>query len=355
MLHDAIQFSFPTVVCCVLMLIFIAFDRSFRRRTSMLFVYAIIVVMCLVFIDNKDLFMADPWANTFFRRFVSALGYTLRPLVAILVTAIFLRREKTMYHYMLIPFVLNAFCSILSVFNGWVFFYDAAGHFQRGPLGVLPFIVSAFYVLTMAYMSLSRFGKHLNSENIVMLVIAAFSVLGTAMDATFGYSGMLNTVCALGITFYYLYLHVRTYSRDPLTSALSRRVFYLNSEKPSSTGMWVVSIDLNDLKKINDTGTHAAGDKALSTLSGAIYDNLKRGCELYRMGGDEFAILCKGLAESEVNAMVQSVREALADTPYSFAYGTAWCSKDGSLDETYALADAKMYGDKERSKSDDGK
>ncbi len=70
------------------------------------------------------------------------------------------------------------------------------------------------------------------------------------------------------------------------------------SEKRTITA--VVSVDMNDLKKINDTQSHSAGDLALTTVAECLTKNRVRNKKVYRIGGDEFAIFYRGQTEEDV-------------------------------------------------------
>lgn len=77
-----------------------------------------------------------------------------------------------------------------------------------------------------------------------------------------------------------------------MTRTLNRHSFYRDVEVFKHNLNAVLSIDLNDLKSINDSMGHAAGDKAIVTTEECIQKRLVKGCYLYRTGGDEFIVLC---------------------------------------------------------------
>src|SRR5665213_2538507 len=92
-------------------------------------------------------------------------------------------------------------------------------------------------------------------------------------------------------------------TRDPLTGLANRRMLHdrfdelraarhldRRKNEPSRTAslLWV---DLDNLKPINDTGGHSAGDEVLIKLAGIISSNIRRDDTAARIGGDEFAVL----------------------------------------------------------------
>lgn len=70
-----------------------------------------------------------------------------------------------------------------------------------------------------------------------------------------------------------------------------------------------MSLDLNGLKKINDTAGHHAGDLALVTVSKCISDCISNHSQAYRIGGDEFVVLFF----SENAAVVPDIEKKIND------------------------------------------
>ena len=120
----------------------------------------------------------------------------------------------------------------------------------------------------------------------------------------------------------------------------------------------IIMIDLNFLKKLNDTYGHERGDFALETLAGYIRDVFK-GCENYRIGGDEFAVLALKDKVNELSALTEKFKQTLIDKeggqPWesisaAIGYAIYDKQKDRSFDDVYKRADAAMYAEKTRMK-----
>jgi diguanylate cyclase (GGDEF)-like protein len=84
---------------------------------------------------------------------------------------------------------------------------------------------------------------------------------------------------------------------DPLTGANMRRLFEpnllreLRNALQARSHMSILMLDLDGLKKINDTGGHAAGDAALAAFGRLLRRSLRSGDSVWRFGGDEFAVI----------------------------------------------------------------
>ncbi len=104
---------------------------------------------------------------------------------------------------------------------------------------------------------------------------------------------------------------------DHLTGLLNRRGFEerlglalesLSGERPS---LAVILLDLDDLKQINDTGGHFAGDAALRSVADALRRGVRQYDHIARVGGDEFAVLLPGMDATRASAIADRVRQDL--------------------------------------------
>jgi diguanylate cyclase (GGDEF)-like protein len=79
---------------------------------------------------------------------------------------------------------------------------------------------------------------------------------------------------------------------DALTGLPNRAAFeQLISDVPAGQHYSMMAIDLDDLKFVNDTLGHAAGDKRITQVARAVQGALRGGDAVARIGGDEFAVL----------------------------------------------------------------
>lgn len=93
---------------------------------------------------------------------------------------------------------------------------------------------------------------------------------------------------------------------DPLTNAYNRRAavsdLKLKFEKFKTTGLSpaIILIDIDDFKKINDTYGHDEGDIVLKNIVGTLKSSIRSTDNLYRLGGEEFLLVCDNLKENNV-------------------------------------------------------
>jgi diguanylate cyclase (GGDEF)-like protein len=153
--------------------------------------------------------------------------------------------------------------------------------------------------------------------------------------------------------------------KDNLTNIGNRTAFTRDFEALSSNlgnheKIALVSFDVNDLKKLNDTKGHAAGDqliiKASEVISKAFENEFST---VYRIGGDEFVAIIDNKNAEKIYKLGKEIFQttleefnALEEKPFnlSIAYGCAYYDTVGkytSLDEVLKASDEHMYKHKQ--------
>ena len=109
----------------------------------------------------------------------------------------------------------------------------------------------------------------------------------------------------------------------------------------------VIFADLDRFKLINDRFGHAAGDLVLVEVARRLKEALRAGDSVSRLAGDEFVIVCDGLAKAHTTNLVARLGDALvAGLGIRISVGVADSRQGGSADDLLARADRAMYEDK---------
>jgi len=142
--------------------------------------------------------------------------------------------------------------------------------------------------------------------------------------------------------------------RDPLTGAGNRRAFYERLElmlarqrRPSALALF----DLDGLKSINDRSGHESGDEVLRQVARRALATVRAADDVYRVGGDEFALVVDGDADiaERVSQRVRTAMTAQRRGPAlpTISVGIAAYPEHASTpDELMSRADAAMYAAK---------
>jgi diguanylate cyclase (GGDEF)-like protein len=106
-------------------------------------------------------------------------------------------------------------------------------------------------------------------------------------------------------------------------------------------------IDLDDLKLVNDTGGHAAGDQMMRQMAALIEEARRYTDRAFRIGGDEFALLLPHTSAPEALEFGRRLlgrAQVLPDRPIRFSGGISACpALANDRDQLFAQADAALY------------
>ncbi|HKQ08301.1 MAG TPA: GGDEF domain-containing protein [Blastocatellia bacterium] len=149
---------------------------------------------------------------------------------------------------------------------------------------------------------------------------------------------------------------------DPLTEALNRHAFYSLIGRQRGPGAaqrgCVVVLDIDNLKPINDSHGHAAGDAAIRAVARTVRSMIRADDLLFRWGGDEFLILFFNLNELEARRRLTDIEVQLAlahvpeaDAPVIVSHGLAAFAATDEIERAIDLADGAMYARKQARKA----
>ena len=158
----------------------------------------------------------------------------------------------------------------------------------------------------------------------------------------------------------------REASHDPLTRLNNRRLFLDRIAKEiaradsAQEAFSVVFLDVDDLKVVNDTYGHLAGDALLREVANALTDAVRGEDVVARYGGDEFVLLLPGTPRAAAGVVAQRITEGIARHRFlagrqlvqipGVSLGLATFPEDGrTADELLAVADVTLYEQKRRS------
>lgn len=154
--------------------------------------------------------------------------------------------------------------------------------------------------------------------------------------------------------------------RDSLTGVYNRRNFDLAAKENLSRARrnnnysGLILLDIDYFKLYNDTFGHQAGDQALIQVASALKDALKRPSDmLFRVGGEEFAVITEAKAPEQIVTLANSLHEVVKQQSLAFStspvgivsVSSGICilppSSDKTTENAYQQADQALYRAKE--------
>lgn len=142
-------------------------------------------------------------------------------------------------------------------------------------------------------------------------------------------------------------------SVDGLTELYNRKKFdaaISQWQHDPNLASYVVILDMDNLKPLNDLHGHHAGDSALKTFAQSLKSMWHPDYLVARYGGDEFVALCLGPLDKLEAQIIQLAQDLSQLTPaIQFSYGIAQYQHDWQ--SAFKLADSNMYHQKRLKKA----
>jgi two-component system, cell cycle response regulator len=146
---------------------------------------------------------------------------------------------------------------------------------------------------------------------------------------------------------------------DPLTRLRNRRSFVRQLELETSRSdrygrrFALLMGDVNGFKQVNDQRGHPAGDRALEALGRVLMEGRREVDGVYRIGGDEFALILPEVGGNEARAVAERIHDAMLGSGeellirLTISFGVAVYPEQGTDPESlFRAADESMYGAK---------
>ena len=302
-----------------------------------LFIFSMIVFLEFSLEDRGEL------ANV--RLILMAIRYSATPMI---IAFIIYTLAKNVKWTVFIPAIILTAFDLISIFTGTVFYLDSEGKLKRGPFGYHPYVMVGAYSVFLVFILYKRSNKRPTELFPIGFLCLAFAS-GLVLPFILGkeYSQIFCVTITIALFVYYVFLILQLTEKDALTGLLNRQSFYAAVNNDTKNLNAVVTIDMNGLKAINDLEGHAEGDKALETLAFCFMQASTAKETVFRIGGDEFVIVCRKVSEEEVKKLIDRIREKVAETRYHCAIGYSFSSGgDRNIDEMIKESDQMMYKDK---------
>ncbi len=155
--------------------------------------------------------------------------------------------------------------------------------------------------------------------------------------------------------------------KDELTGLYNRRGFLVLARKQLEMAarvnklLWLIYLDIDNMKWINDNLGHKQGDEALIDMSDILKHTFRESDIIARIGGDEFAIVALNEFEPDSHKMVARIRDnttnfnAHGGRAYKLSVSTGLVACDSvpdcNINELLSIADKFMYEEKKSKKN----
>ena len=277
-------------------------------------------------------------------------------------------QEKRKYKFILyIPLILSIFFLIINFFQKTLFTISIDNLYSPSKYLYLYNLINAVYVLIIITNLISYYFYNKNSKSeIKSLILFTLLPVVSAGIQNYNYGIILGQV---GFTLSELLIYFNNQKKeanyDELTGVYNRRAFNKRANKIyySNKLMFLMLMDADDFKIINDKYGHLEGDKALIQIAYILnraINNTHKNYSLARYGGDEFVIVGNIQNKDEVAQLINQIEEEEkkynkeTNNKYNIKLSIGYALQNDnhtSVEDLIKEADALMYAKKRKRKN----
>lgn len=287
------------------------YSSAISSKLNKTFIRCFALIAFCAAMDWLRLTLNGSTAPIYWHYLVVSAEYASAPLVVLMIIRVLGRMKE---NYFLVPlFTLNIILQFSTGFTHWIFYMDDANMFVRGDFFRVYVVIYTIGIFAM-YRAVYKCSQEFQNRNYKMLLLSIVSLtVGVGMNE-FSVIENRTTFLAVAIasTLFYIYFMEISLQTDSLTKLLNRRCFDRHLKQLNYDSA-IVLFDVNKFKDINDNYGHKAGDIVLQQVAGAIRYVFGNTGYVYRIGGDEFALILKSGRQEKVNyqLMVELLEQRL--------------------------------------------
>ncbi len=229
-----------------------------------------------------------------------------------------LNRRKKWYR---IPVAVILTISIINLFTKWIFYIDANNIFIKGQYyGImvsLLWIMLSIPSVIAIHKAIIEPLSYRRREYIIEALYILPPLIGWILQYYLNLTPIMWMLAVASMLLNFLEIQGMQISLDALTGINNRRTFnryietFVGNPKQKES-LYLLIIDVNDFKLINDTYGHVAGDDALVSFASILKKICGQyHCFLARYGGDEFAVICIDTDEKQINDIIVSINSEI--------------------------------------------
>ena len=319
-------------IACILLLsiVFYKIVRGVNKQASQIYLGNLVVTLMLYYM--AEIFWALVDGNVISSAPTMLYLSNIFTYILISVAAYYwyiiseaLQRDKLIENTVLrrllaTPVLVSALLVVTAYRTGLVFYVDENGKLVNGNFYVILVIVPFAYLIASSVKSFSRFAnkdRYVDRNIYFMIGVFPFApiILG-ALQAIYWRVPFLcyGTVAAV----YYVYLTTQDnlISIDPLTQTNNRNQLYkylvqkMRSEE-QGLSLFLIMVDIDRLRDINEAYGHAEGDRALNRVATAIKDACQGSRSrmfVSRYGADEFVVVAEMAYRAEAAWLADQIK-----------------------------------------------
>ena len=348
------------VLCFTISLAFrnIVIDKYITKN----YIFTSIITIILLILEMLTIFLQDLNNSKFTTMHIilNIIGFSISPLVPYILLLSDKKKIQPHSRILAIPLFLNAIICILSYKTGWIFFFNAQNQYIRGDLFIIPTLVGLLYYTLWIIIILKNNFEYDSGDKLFLNAVFIMPILATSIQLIFNGIILIWGSVSIAMLLYYIFLRELQFKYDALSGIKNRAAFEKEMRRcqKDKNNVAIVVLDLNNLKKINDTLGHGAGDTAIFNSAKLLQQSFEGVGKSYRIGGDEFCVICNNVDKKTLDGALFKLEYLLnkinenASIEIILAHGYSFYIKNQnqSIYDTFINADKSMYVSKAKLK-----
>ncbi len=220
-----------------------------------------------------------------------------------------------------VPFLTAIIILVIGVFTDYLFMIDDSGYLEYGFLYAFLLSIPFGYLLSSSIKSFYRaYTSNRYYDHSLYIAMGVFPITPMACGVLQAFFLTVPIMCygaTAAVLLLYLTATENRISKDPLTKINNRQEMnrYLSQKMKSRTqkmDLYLLILDVDHFKGINDRYGHVEGDRALVTVAKALEiscSDAKNRAFLSRFGGDEFIVVMEAENEQQIQEAAELIRE----------------------------------------------
>lgn len=349
------------------------FNMNRKQPTNRIFMWIMALTCFTLILEIFSVVLNNPNLKQFIvlHKLVNIIGFIVAPSIAFL-GYIFIKqwinryqKEKIKFNkILLLPLFINGIGTLMSYNESVLFHVTSENIYERGYLFFILPCVSYIYFVYSLYFIYKQRKKFTYSELVIFSLFFILPAIFTSIQLKYFVCLTTWNSTAMIIVITYIFILNDQAHRDSLTgleNRLSYEHYAENINRKKLNKLFIIYIDIDEFKTINDQYGHYEGDEAIKAFANLLAQSFPiRQKKLIRLGGDEFLILLEEEQREKVLAYMQNLIKHvemynnMSEKPYrlSFSYGmSCYTNADESICELLEYADQLMYEQKQKRKS----
>lgn len=326
-------------------------SEAVNRYKNRYYLCAILVNITILISESLG-YSSQEKFNIYVHTITNMVSFSLAPILPYCLIRMNRTGWRLTEKLLLVPGIINVLHALVSPYTQWAFYVTADNVYHRGPLFIVSVLIASAYLLVLSVDTFRAYKDADVSERIFLAGIIGMVLFGIGVQLIYPDITSMWPSCAIALILYYTFILQLNGKYDSLTGVRNRSAFEKKKTiLPDSRDYLLVVIDINGLKTTNDESGHAEGDLLIMDAAKVLVNSFSRMGKVYRIGGDEFCIVCENESAATVEEAMARFRKNMSkinkerEIPLNMAYGYKEHIPGSGEDfnQIFKAADAAMY------------